>query len=146
MKPGRAAIWLPAIVLVLLLLGVTVASAADEDENLIRKTDIKALSLPNINPADLNGSGVGPGQQGRQTAYCGPAGEAGAGVFDKDISCDDPIAPDNETAIAVHPTKPNLLLAGSNDYQLNFMGNTVNVQVPSGWFLSQDGGKTWIDG
>lgn len=97
-----------------------------------------------LDPADTEG--LGPGQQGRHETNCGIAGEAGAGPFDKDISCDDPIAPDNETAIAVHPTNPNLLLGGSNDYQLNFIGNTVNVQVPSGFFLSQDGGKTWIDG
>lgn len=149
MKPATAAFWLLAAGLVVLLLGVAVASAADEDENLIRKTDIKPLNLPNIDPADLagaTGSGIGPGQQGRQTTYCGAAGEAGSGVFDKDISCDSPIAPDDETPIAVNPANPNMLLAGSNDYQLNFTGSTVNVQVPSGWFLSQDGGKTWIDG
>ena len=70
MKPARAAIWLPAVVLVLLIVGVTVASAADEDENLIRKTEIKALSLPMISPAEAAGqagTGVGPGQQGRQS-------------------------------------------------------------------------------
>jgi len=90
--------------------------------------------------------GVGPGQQGRNQENCGASGEAGGGAFDKDISCDDPIAPDNENAIAVHPTNPNLILGGSNDYQLEFVGNTVIVQVPSGFFLSQDGGSTWIDG
>src|SRR2546423_1053498 len=149
MKPARAAIWLPAVVFVLLLVGVTVAAAADEDENLIRKTDIKALNLPLISPAEAAGQagkGVGPGQQGRQSTYCGSSGEAGRGVFDKDISCDDPFAPDNETPIAVNPANPQLLLAGSNDYQINFVGSTLNEQVPSGWMLSQDGGSTWIDG
>ncbi len=92
------------------------------------------------------GAGVGPGQQGRGFTDCGAFGEAGRGVYDKDISCDDPIAPDNETAIAVHPTNPNLLLAGSNDYQLSFRGNTSIVQVPSGFFFSSDGGGTWLDG
>jgi hypothetical protein len=29
---------------------------------------------------------------------------------------------------------------------LNFVGSTVNEQVPSGWNLSEDGGRTWIDG
>jgi len=90
--------------------------------------------------------GVGPGQQGRHEDNCGPFGEAGRGAFDKDVSCDDPIAPDNENAIAVHPTDPDLLLGGSNDYQLQFVGNALIVQVPSGFFLSQDGGSTWIDG
>jgi len=92
------------------------------------------------------GSGVGPGQQGRGFTDCGAFGEAGRGVYDKDISCDDPIAPDNETAIAVHPTNAKLLLAGSNDYQIRFLGNTANVQVPSGYFFSADGGDTWLDG
>jgi hypothetical protein len=97
-----------------------------------------------LDPADMEG--VGPGQQGRHETNCGPFGEAGRGLFDKDISCDDPIAPDNENAIAVHPTNPNLLLGGSNDYQITFLGNTSILQVPSGFFLSQDGGGTWIDG
>jgi hypothetical protein len=97
-----------------------------------------------INQADMEG--VGPGQSGRHQDNCGPFGEAGRGVFDKDISCDDPIAPDNEIAIAVHPTDANLVLAGSNDYQIQFVGNTSILQVPSGFFLSQDGGGTWIDG
>ena len=77
---------------------------------------------------------------------CGAFGEAGRGFFDKDVSCDDPIAPDNELAIAVHPTNPNLLLAGSNDYQISFKGNAAILQVPSGFFFSSDGGGTWIDG
>lgn len=97
-----------------------------------------------LQPEDMEG--VGPGQQGRHQHNCGAFGEAGRGVFDKDISCDDPVAPDNENAIAVHPTNPNLLLAGSNDYQINFVGATSILQVPSGFFLSQDGGGTWIDG
>ena len=97
-----------------------------------------------IDQADMEG--VGPGQQGRHDTNCAAFGEAGRGVFDKDISCDDPVAPDNEMAIAVHPTNPNLVLAGSNDYQITFLGATSILQVPSGFFLSQDGGGTWIDG
>jgi hypothetical protein len=122
-----------------------VVRATDEDEGLISKAELRLFSqIVPLDPADLGG--VGPGQQGRHDTNCGPFGEAGRGAFDKDISCDDPIAPDNEMAIAVHPTRPNLLLAGSNDYQLAFRGNAVNEQVPSGFFLSQDGGATWIDG
>src|SRR5919202_1911128 len=148
MKRFRAATLILAVFSVFALLAASVAAAADEDETLLRKGDILPLTLPNLDPADLagaSGQGVGPGQQGRHSTFCGAAGEGGRGVFDKDISCDDPIAPDNETPIAVHPTNPNLLLAGSNDYQLEFLGATSVVQVPSGWFLSEDGGKTWID-
>ena len=74
---------------------------------------LEARLFSQIVPTDP-GSGVGPGQQGRGFSDCGTSGEAAGGVYDKDVSCDDPIAPDNETAIAVHPTNPNLLLAGSN--------------------------------
>jgi hypothetical protein len=98
-----------------------------------------------LDPADAQG--VGPGQQNKGQVYCGASGDGGAGLFDKDISCDDQtVSPDNELAIAVHPTNPNLLLAGSNDYKITFVGNTANVQVPSGFFFSADGGSTWIDG
>jgi hypothetical protein len=106
---------------------------------------LEARLFSQIVPTDP-GAGVGPGQQGRGYTNCGAFGEAGRGVYDKDVSCDDAIAPDNETAIAVHPTNPDLLLAGSNDYQLAFKGNTVILQVPSGFFFSSDGGGTWIDG
>jgi hypothetical protein len=92
-----------------------------------------------LDPADAGG--VGPGQQNKRQVFCGPFGDGGRGTFDKDISCDDEtVSPDNELAIAVHPTNPNLLLAGSNDYQITFLGNTSNLQVPSGFFFSADGG------
>ena len=106
---------------------------------------LEARLFSQIVPTDP-GSGVGPGQQGRGFTRLRCIRRSGRGVYDKDISCDDPIAPDNETAIAVHPTNPNLLLAGSNDYQIAFKGNTAILQVPSGFFFSSDGGGTWIDG
>src|SRR3989442_3458552 len=65
-------------------------------------------------------TGVGPGQQGKSQSYCGTNGEAGRGAFDKDVSCDDPFAPDNENSVSVDPANPNLVMAGANDYQLNF--------------------------
>src|SRR5256885_15460965 len=105
MKPCNPAM-LALAALAVSSLPTSSALAADEDENLLRKTEIRPLNLPNISSSDLQGSGIGPGQQGRQTTFCGPNGEAGRGVFDKDISCDDPIGPDNETPIAVHPTNP----------------------------------------
>ena len=98
---------------------------------------LEARLFSQIVPTDP-GAGVGPGQQGRGFTDCGTFGEAGRGFFDKDVSCDDPIAPDNELAIAVHPTNPNLLLAGSNDYQISFKGNAAILQVPSGFFFSSD--------
>jgi len=121
-----------------------VAQAAPHQSDKIHVESLLYSQIVPLDPADLGG--VGPGQSGRHQDACGPFGEAGRGTFDKDVSCDDPIAPDNENAIAVHPTNANLILGGSNDYQLQFVGNTSIVQVPSGFFLSQDGGGTWIDG
>ena len=65
---------------------------------------------------------------------------------DVDISCDDPVAPDNEMAIVADPENPNHLLAGSNDYQISFVGGTAVVRVPVGFFVSFNGGRTWTDG
>jgi hypothetical protein len=129
----------------MLALGGSVASA--EEGNPKEEIHFARLFSQIVQPTSMPRRDViGPGQSGRQQTYCGEAGEAGRGVFDKDISCDNPFAPDNELAVAVHPTNPNLVLAGSNDYQISFVGNAFILQVPSGFFLSQDGGKTWLDG
>ena len=70
-----------------------------------------------------------------------------------DISCNDTAlgqdwAPDNEIAVAVDPTDPDHLVAGSNDYFYSF--NNANgarqAIVPTGYFTSFDGGETWVDG
>jgi hypothetical protein len=70
-----------------------------------------------------------------------------------DMSCDAQTygqdwAPDNEIAIAVDPQDPNHVLAGSNDYFYRFNNSTGARQalVPTGFFTSFDGGKSWIDG
>src|SRR5438094_10160246 len=57
-------------------------------------------------------------------------------------------APDNEIAVAVDPNDPNHLLAGSNDYYYSFNNSTGarKAIVPTGFFTSFDGGKTWVDG
>src|SRR5687767_7530740 len=143
----RLARLVPPLLAVVFCALLTVASAPAKMPHQIGKIRVEARLFSQIVPLDpADAEGVGPGQQGRHDTNCGTAGEAGRGVFDKDISCDSPIAPDNENAIAVHPTNPNLLLGGSNDYQITFLGNTSILQVPSGFFLSQDGGRTWIDG
>lgn len=70
-----------------------------------------------------------------------------------DMSCNTALfgqdyAPDNEIAIAADPEDPLHLLAGSNDYYYRFNNSTGARQaiVPTGFFTSFDGGKTWIDG
>jgi hypothetical protein len=81
---------------------------------------------------------------------CTSSGDPTATV---DISCNDATygqdwAPDNEIAIAVNPTNPNHLVAGSNDYYYRFNNATGARQaiVPTGFFTSFDGGATWTDG
>ena len=93
-------------------------------------------------PAQPGDSTAGVGTTGRE--HCLTTGEFGSTLVDKDISCDSPIAPDNEMAIAVHPTNPNLLLAGSNDYHLSTQ-NFFPTRIPAGVWISQDGGLHWID-
>jgi hypothetical protein len=132
---------LPALGLLILVSGT---SAAPHQSDKIHWEAMLYSQIVPLQPGDAEG--VGPGQQGRHQDDCGQFGEAGRGVFDKDISCDDPVAPDNEIAVAVHPTDPDIVLGGSNDYQITFLGATSILQVPSGFFLSQDGGGTWIDG
>lgn len=59
-------------------------------------------------------------------------------------------APQNETAIAVDPTNPNVILAGANDYVSRAWSCTVGGTPCSalgdgysGTYLSTDGGQTW---
>jgi hypothetical protein len=81
---------------------------------------------------------------------CTSAGNPAAAV---DISCNtteynQDWNPDNEIAVAVDPTNPNHILAGSNDYFYRFNNSTGarQVLIPTGFFTSFDGGATWIDG
>jgi hypothetical protein len=114
------------------------ASPASAFEPISTAALDRAASIGILAPA--NGPGVG-------TTGGGPAcTTTGVPTADIDISCDDPIAPDNELAIVADPENPNHLLAGSNDYQLNFVGNSAVVRVPVGFFVSFDGGTTWTDG
>jgi hypothetical protein len=70
-----------------------------------------------------------------------------------DISCNDTtygqdFAPDNEIAVAVDPTDPDHIVAGSNDYYYRFNNSTGARQamIPTGFFTSFDGGESWTDG
>jgi len=55
------------------------------------------------------------------------------------------IGPDNEVTVAVNPTDPDNLIAGSKDYALGPNGNGGYI-VWAGYFYSRDGGVTWGDG
>ena len=87
-------------------------------------------------------------------AFSGGAGQVdnvsctstGAPYADFALSCDGPLSPEDETPIVADPENPNHLLAGSNDYQLVFKDGTLLARVPTGFFVSFDGGRTWTDG
>jgi hypothetical protein len=120
--------------------GLLVPSLATADESPINSSEYGHLS-GSLAEVLANGSGAGGGQLQNQT--CQATGNPAANI---DISCDDPVNPDNETPIVADPNNPNHLLAGSNDYFLTFKGAGIQERVPTGFFTSFDGGQTWTDG
>jgi hypothetical protein len=54
------------------------------------------------------------------------------------VNQDRSLFPHDETVIAVNPRNPLNIVAGANDYRLGY--------GQSGFYASQDGGKTWYDG
>jgi len=111
------------------------------------------LSPSLLDPGSAGMSGSGSGQFSKvqiERFRCESSGNPAAAV---DMSCNttdfgQDFAPDNEIAIAVDPTDPNHLVAGSNDYYYRFNNSTGARQayVPTGFFTSFDGGAHWIDG
>jgi hypothetical protein len=93
---------------------------------------------------DLAAQGAFSGGAGQiSKATCQSSGDPKATI---DISCDGNTDPDNETPIVIDPSDPNHLLAGSNDYHIFIKGSSITARVPTGFFVSFDGGKTWTDG
>jgi hypothetical protein len=134
--------WLHLAVVVLALVGLAVPTLVlAGDEIPIERDEIPKVSgsLSHL-LAGVSG-GVGGGSLSKST--CTSSGNPAANV---QLNCDDPISPDNETPVIADPLDPNHLLAGSNDYNLNFTGSNLHVRVPTGFFTSFDGGHTWIDG
>jgi hypothetical protein len=128
-------------VAVALFLAVAVPSIGVADESPIDRSEYGHLSGWLANQLRGGLGGVGGGSLPNRT--CAVAGSPAANI---DLSCDDPISPDNETPIVADPTDPDHLLAGSNDYFITFMGATLQARVPTGFFTSFDGGQHWIDG
>jgi hypothetical protein len=127
-------------VFALAFVGLMIPTLATADEGPIEGNEYSHLSGQ---LAQLLGSGGGVGGGSLPKSTCTATGDPTANI---DISCDDPISPDNETPIVTDPTNPDHLLAGSNDYFLTFKGSVIQQRVPTGFFTSFDGGQTWIDG
>lgn len=146
-------------VAVLLTAGVIVATAvAGPAVAIDRPFGTSHLYSPvyDRTPVDAGGGGGqtstdAPFSKSQIEAFrCSSAGNPAAVV---DISCNTTtygqhFAPDNEIAVAVNPTNPNHVVAGSNDYYYRFNNSTGARQaiVLTGFFTSFDGGATWIDG
>ena len=91
----------------------------------------------------LAAQGVTFGGGALPKATCTSTGNA---VADVQLSCDNLTSPEDETPVVVDPTDPNHLLAGSNDYYFVPTGSSLQARVPTGFFVSFDGGNTWTDG
>ena len=129
------------VVVAMMVVGLAIPALAAADENPIDRSEYGHLSGQLAQLLGGAGGGVGGGSLPNRT--CTTGGDPTANI---DLSCDDPISPDNETPIVTDPTNPDHLLAGSNDYFLTFKGAVIQSRVPTGFFTSFDGGKTWIDG
>jgi hypothetical protein len=133
----KSHLWLA---LAMLVGALVIPSLASADENPIDSSEYGHLS-GSLAEVLANGSGAGGGSLPTRT--CQQTGNPAANI---DISCDDPVNPDNETPIVTDPNNPDHLLAGSNDYFLTFKGSGIQERVPTGFFTSFDGGSTWTDG
>jgi hypothetical protein len=131
------------------LLGVSPAFSIDRPFNtarLVVRPNVDAIV--GVTSPGITGGGFSKTQIER--FRCDSAGNPGTAV---DISCNTPEygqswAPDNEVAVAVDPSDPDHVVAGSNDYFYRFNNATGSRQaiVPTGFFTSFDGGNTWVDG
>ncbi len=92
--------------------------------------------------ADFSSETPGTGQI--TMASCTDGTDLGGGNIR--INCDSIKLPHNEMSIAVDPTNANHIVAGSNDYELFFVGSTVIERIIAGFYTSTDGGTTWHNG
>jgi hypothetical protein len=150
----RRALALTAVAALTATVLASTSSGRDRPFNTSRLIATKiAPSLIEKDLAPLGQTDLGGGQFSKeqiQKFRCSSSGNPAAFV---DMSCNttefgQDFAPDNEIAIAVDPTDPNHLVAGSNDYYYRFNNSagTRQALVPTGFFTSFDGGETWIDG
>lgn len=131
-----------ASVLGVVLLGFAVLPASADEQPVPRAVEMHLSGSAQILfGGGAAGGGVGGGQVGN--SVCSTSGNPAANI---DVSCDDPTSPDNETPIVADPADPNHLLGGSNDYKISIKGSTIQERVPTGFFVSFDGGHSWKDG
>jgi hypothetical protein len=147
--------WLVSVVVAAAMLGLAMpAGARDRPFGTADLIAMKWGPLPELKDVGGGAGNTGAGGQFSVSQIekfrCTSVGVPTAFV---DMSCNTTAYnqdwnPDNEIAVAVDPTDPNHILAGSNDYFYRFNNSTGARQaiVPTGFFTSFDGGATWIDG
>lgn len=139
---------------VILAVGIVAPAATAKDRPYGTNRLIAMKLAPSaLDPGAAGVTGLGGGQFSKvqiERFTCSTSGDPAATV---DMSCNttafaQDFSPDNEIAIAVDPTDPDHLVAGSNDYFYRFNNSTGarQVYVPTGFFTSFDGGATWLDG
>ena len=62
------------------------------------------------------------------------------------VNCDSIKLPHNEMSVAVDPSNPSHIVAGSNDYEIFFVGHSSIERIIAGFYTSTDGGTTWLNG
>jgi hypothetical protein len=138
----------------ILAVGILAPAATAKDRPYSTNRLIAMKLAPSaLDPGATGMTGLGGGQFSKvqiESFTCSTSGNPAATV---DMSCNttefgQDYSPDNEIAIAVDPTDPDHLVAGSNDYFYRFNNSTGSrqVYVPTGFFTSFDGGATWLDG
>ncbi len=145
-------LWLTAA-LALVGTGLIVGPASGRDKPFSTSKLIAMKLTPSALVLDLARPGQTSGQFSKvqiERFRCRSSGNPAAAV---DMSCNTTrygqnFAPDNEIAVAVDPTDPDHVVAGSNDYFYRFNNATGARQaiIATGFFTSFDGGRTWIDG
>jgi hypothetical protein len=144
---------LTSVLLALLLAGGAALPAVGRDKPNASSELFPRKWLPAPEQLDLDGTGNTGGQFSKEQIERFRCTSTGNPAVFVDLSCNttelgQDFAPDNELTIAVDPLDPNHLVAGSNDYYYRFNNATGTRQaiVPTGFFTSFDGGRTWIDG
>jgi hypothetical protein len=102
----------------------------------LRPAAMGALALSAVLPAVAHGDTrvTRDDQQGSYVRYDG-ATDATM------LACSTGRRTQNEPSVAVHPAKPNVVVAGSNDYCAEMTNGSGNVWP--GYYRSTDGGRTW---
>ena len=144
---------LTTALLLVLTIGMMTLPSIGRDKPNFSLLPVKWLPAPeqfDLNMPGMSGAGGQFSKVQIERFRCTASGNPAAGVV---LNCGTPefnqdFGPDNEIAVAVNPTNPNHIVAGSNDYYYRFNNSTGARQamVPTGFFTSFDGGATWIDG